>query len=150
MGVLVFPGSGRSPGEGNSNPLQYSCLENPTDRGAWWATVHGVVPRRLPAVSLGAGLCPCRGAQMSTPTRFPMPASSEGPCFYWGCPGFACIRGLCSLTGGQVMLLGHRPDTVSVSLCQAGPGPSNRFSLCAGPGRMQGPVTRGIWYDSNM
>ena len=30
------------PGEGNGNPLQYSCLENPMDRGAWWATVHGV------------------------------------------------------------------------------------------------------------
>ena len=36
------PGSGRSPGEGNGNPLQYSCLENPMDGGAWWATVHGV------------------------------------------------------------------------------------------------------------
>ena len=36
------PGSGRSPGEGNGNPLQYSCLENPMDREAWWATVHGV------------------------------------------------------------------------------------------------------------
>ena len=35
-------GSGKSPGEGNGNPLQYSCLENPMDRGAWWATVHGV------------------------------------------------------------------------------------------------------------
>ena len=34
-------GSGRSPGEGNGNPLQYSCLENPMDGGAWWATVHG-------------------------------------------------------------------------------------------------------------
>ena len=33
---------GRSPGEGNGNPLQYSCLENPTDRGAWGATVHGI------------------------------------------------------------------------------------------------------------
>ena len=33
---------GRSPGEGNRNPLQYSCLENPMDRGAWWATVHRV------------------------------------------------------------------------------------------------------------
>ena len=32
----------RSPGEGNSNPLQYSCLKNPMDRGAWWAAVHGV------------------------------------------------------------------------------------------------------------
>ena len=37
-----IPGSGRSPGEGNGNPLQYSCLENPMDRGAWGATVHGV------------------------------------------------------------------------------------------------------------
>ena len=36
-----IPGSGRSPGEGNGNPLQYSCLENPMDGGAWWATVHG-------------------------------------------------------------------------------------------------------------
>ena len=37
-----IPGSGRSPGEGNSNPFQYSCLENPIDRGAWQSTVHGV------------------------------------------------------------------------------------------------------------
>ena len=36
------PGSGRSPGEGNGNPLQYSCLGNPMDRGAWWATAPGV------------------------------------------------------------------------------------------------------------
>ena len=37
-----IPGSGRSPGEGNGNPLQYSCLGNPTDKGAWWATAHSV------------------------------------------------------------------------------------------------------------
>ena len=37
-----IPGLGRSTGEGNGNPLQYSCLENPMDRGAWQATVHGV------------------------------------------------------------------------------------------------------------
>ena len=41
-----IPGSGRSPGEGNGNPLQYSCLENPMDRGAWWALVHGVTVRQ--------------------------------------------------------------------------------------------------------
>ena len=35
------PESGRSPGEENGNPLHYSCLRNPIDRGAWWATVHG-------------------------------------------------------------------------------------------------------------
>ena len=37
-----IPGSGRSPGEGNSYLVQYSCLENSMDRGAWWTTVHGV------------------------------------------------------------------------------------------------------------
>ena len=41
-----IPGLGRAPGEGNGNPLQYSCLENPMDRGAWWATVHGVAKSR--------------------------------------------------------------------------------------------------------
>ena len=40
--VGSIPGLGRFPGEGNGNPIQYSCLGNPMDRGAWWATVHGV------------------------------------------------------------------------------------------------------------
>ena len=39
--VGSIPESGRSPGEGHGNPLQYSCLETPMKRGAWWATVHG-------------------------------------------------------------------------------------------------------------
>ena len=39
--VGLIPGLGRSPREGNGNSLQYSCLENPMDGGAWWATVHG-------------------------------------------------------------------------------------------------------------
>ena len=38
----LIPGLGRSPGAGNGNPLQYSCLENSMDRGDWWARVHGV------------------------------------------------------------------------------------------------------------
>ena len=45
--VGSIPGSGRSPGEGNGNPVQYSCLENPMDRGAWWATVPGVARDRI-------------------------------------------------------------------------------------------------------
>ena len=44
--VGSIPESGKSPGEGNGNPLQYPCLESPTDRGAWWATVHGVTKRQ--------------------------------------------------------------------------------------------------------
>ena len=50
MGLI--PGSGRSPGEGNGNPLQYSCLENPTDRGAQRATVHGVTKSQTRVIEL--------------------------------------------------------------------------------------------------
>ena len=42
-----IPGSGRPPGGGNGNPLQYSWLGNPVDRGAWWATVHGVSKNQI-------------------------------------------------------------------------------------------------------
>ena len=44
--VGLVPVSERSPGGGHGNPLQYSCLENPTDRGPWWAIVHGVPQNR--------------------------------------------------------------------------------------------------------
>ena len=44
----LIPGSGRFPGEGNGNPLQYSCLKNPMDRGAWQATVHRVAQNWTP------------------------------------------------------------------------------------------------------
>ena len=45
--VGLTPGSGRARGVGNGNPLQYSCLENSMDRGAWWATVHGISNSRI-------------------------------------------------------------------------------------------------------
>ena len=44
--VGSIPGLGRSPREGNGNPLQYTCLENLMDRGAWWAAVHGITKSR--------------------------------------------------------------------------------------------------------
>ena len=44
--LALVPESGRCPGEGNGNPLQYSCLQNPMDRGDWQATVHGVAKSR--------------------------------------------------------------------------------------------------------
>ena len=45
--TCLIPGSGRSPREGNGNPLQYSCLENSLDRGAWWATFHGLTKSQM-------------------------------------------------------------------------------------------------------
>ena len=47
----LVPGSGRFSGEGNGNPFQYSCLENPMDRRAWWSTVHGVTKSRTWSLS---------------------------------------------------------------------------------------------------
>ena len=58
-----IPGMGRFPGEGNGNPLQYSCLGNPTDRGAWWTTVHGVTKRQT---HLGTQLNTCTGTDTHT------------------------------------------------------------------------------------
>ena len=53
----TIPRSGRSPGGGHSNPLQYSCLENPTDRRALWATVHGVMKSRTELKRLSTQNC---------------------------------------------------------------------------------------------
>ena len=50
-----IPGLGRFPGEGHSNPLQFSCLENPMDGGAWWATVHGVAKNWTTESNLAQG-----------------------------------------------------------------------------------------------
>ena len=62
------PGSGRSPGGGNDNPLQYSCLENSMDRGAWWATVHGVAKSRT-GLSSWALTSYCFGALSSSASQ---------------------------------------------------------------------------------
>ena len=51
------PGLGRSSGRGHDNPLEYSCLENPIDRGAWRATVHGVTKSRIRLKLLSTGAC---------------------------------------------------------------------------------------------
>ena len=66
----LIPGSGRSPGEGNGNPLQYSCLGNPTGRGAWWATVHGVAKERDTTERLSDMCCILLGAFASDFSRF--------------------------------------------------------------------------------
>ena len=56
-----IPGWGRSPGEGNGNPLQYSCLENPMDGGTWQARLHGVTELDRTSLSLSRRNCPHAG-----------------------------------------------------------------------------------------
>ena len=65
----VIPGSGRPPGEGNGNPLQYSCLGNPTDIGAWRATVRGVTKSQTQLSNL-AHACKCTHTYIHTDTTF--------------------------------------------------------------------------------
>ena len=63
----LIPGLGRFPGKGNGNPLQYSCMENPMDGGAWWATVHGVAKSRTRLsdfTSLSLSLAPKRESRL--------------------------------------------------------------------------------------
>ena len=71
-----IPGSGRSPGEGNGNPLRYSCLENPTNRGAWWATVHGAAKELETTEPLTNNSFKQRGQLGSSKWEHPPPASS--------------------------------------------------------------------------
>ena len=54
-----IPGSGRSPGEGTGNPLQYSCLENPMEGGVWWAPVHGATKSQTRLSDLTLTFLPC-------------------------------------------------------------------------------------------
>ena len=110
-----IPGSGRSLGEGHGNPLQYSCLENPMDGGAWWAPIHGVeksqdttellthssvrCQRRhlvvLTATATATLLQSCLTLrpQRRQPTRLPRPWDSPGKNTGVGCHFlFQCIR----------------------------------------------------------
>ena len=63
--LASIPGLGRTPGEGNSNPLQYSCLENPMDRGAWQTTVHGVARVRHNLVTKPPPILPTSSLRQS-------------------------------------------------------------------------------------
>ena len=98
LGSPIFPSScpesGRSPGVGHGNPLQYSCLANPMDRGAWWAAVHGVakswqdealarhgVSREVPCFALKGETVPD-----SLPTTPKSPPTRRGVDVVWGLP----------------------------------------------------------------
>ena len=88
-----IPGSGRSPREGHGNPLQYSCLGNPMDRGAWWAALHGIARVAHSWVTEQAGVC-CKSPANMTARSFPLqdiyskyvPQQCTSPCKTWWVP----------------------------------------------------------------
>ena len=81
----LIPGSWRSPGEGNGNSLQYSCLENSTDRGAWWITVHGVTKSWI---RLSNSTYTHLQAANSTPGGFPCIHTMANVPFFCACSSF--------------------------------------------------------------
>ena len=72
-----IPGLGRSPGEGNGNPLQYSCLENPMDGEAWWAIVHGVAKSRTRLRDFTSTSTESQGASLVAQLVKNLPAMQE-------------------------------------------------------------------------
>ena len=99
----LTPGLGRSPGEGNDNLLQYSCLENPKDRGVWWATVHRISTSQL-TLNSEPSLCLC--------------------CFL--SPGHSCLCANRNYLGGRLKMQISRPYTKSLGQSHLG---SNRYFL---------------------
>ena len=82
----LIPGSGRSPGEGNGNPLQYSCLENPMDRGAWWATVYGVAKSRTRLSDFTHSLDSIlKSRDITLPTKVHLVKAMVFPVVMYGC-----------------------------------------------------------------
>ena len=92
-------GLGRSPGEGHGNPLQYSCLGNPMDRGAWWATVHGVArsQTRLKWLNMHTCIYPTEWDYFPQHLyRFPLTSNAPGFQFSASLPSLAvCLSHFC-------------------------------------------------------
>ena len=93
----LIPGLGRSPGGGNSNPHQYSCLENPMDRGVWQITVHGVRDLVTKQQSMNSQVKGPRDLQSWPFSSLPTPYKGDNNNIHtviWGCvswvPWFAC------------------------------------------------------------
>ena len=114
-----IPGSGRPPGGGHGNPLQYSCREKPMDRGVWWAAVQGVTKSRtrLKRWSTHAQTLPCGGGLEAAPLT-PQPRGSGPP------PPLESARTQLQGTPGSRSHGGHRAPAAS------GTG---RLSLCSRP-----------------
>ena len=107
-----IPGSGKSPGEGNGSSLHYSCLENSMDRGAWWATVHGVTERTATEHAYytpGAGLIP---HPLPQATSSPIPGLLQAQSPSWGGQGAETpfVSGLMDIKGLTYGLWASSPD----------------------------------------
>ena len=86
--LSLIPGLGRSPGGGHGNPLQYSCLENPMDRGAWWAAVH-----RVEKSQTHEPTCTCWVTSVVSNSLWPLDCTPPGPLsmgFSSKSPGVGC------------------------------------------------------------
>ena len=119
-----IPGSGRSPGEGSGNPLQYSCLGNPMDRGAWWAPVHGVDCKELVTKPNCASSsnhlywCPIAEPHVALSTCL----CSQGP-------GGEAVQGTWEASGWSFLIILHDVLCIHLAWCAADYGIASRTWL---------------------
>ena len=133
----LTPGSGRSLAEGNGHPLQYSCLENPMDRGAWWGTVHGVAES-----GMTGQLTQLSGASsLHLPTLLSIGSGSS------------CITGRTHKTwASQVALVAKNPPASAGDTRDVGSIPVLGRSPGGGHGNplqcscLENPMDRGAWW----
>ena len=102
----MIPRSGRSPGGGHGNPLQYSCLENPMDRGAWRATFHRVARSRTRLKRIGTAQPSTACAGHFPPPSLP-PFPAWYPCVCYVCVQLECFRAVFRSLVVLLFLLGH-------------------------------------------
>ena len=105
-----IPESGRSPGGGHGNPLQCSCLENPMDRGDWWATVRGVTKKRNQLMGLNAHACTEEAPQGLGP-----PASPGSSCTF--SPLFSALHSQRPFSGRKSSILSPAPGFQHLLSC---------------------------------
>ena len=99
---VSIPGLGRSPGGGNGNPLQYSCLETPMDRGAWWATVRGVTKSQTCLKQLSMHACT---------------SITHAQIYMWSCVGVSVCVDLCVVLCGCVSVCANLCVVLCVCIC---------------------------------
>ena len=130
-----IPGSGRSPGGGDGTPLQYPCLENPIDRGAWWPTVHGVAKSQtwlklVSSSSSWADITDCWGSSLGDSQRFVL--LIERLLFFSHCIWLFCDPMDCNPPGSSVHGISQARilEWVDISFSNGSSWPRNQLHIC--------------------
>ena len=115
-GSGLIPGSGRSPGVGNGNPLWHSCLENAKDRGAWQATVYGVIKSQTQLSMHVIPISISRLFQFSFPLRSPQSIEQSSPCYTVGFHQLSVLYRVVYICQSQSPSSSHPPSLLGIHM----------------------------------